>query len=162
MLAFWVGGGGDPGGVAPPVAGRYPGPAGAFAPGPAARRRHRRTLVEIDGEVHSVRSPDEAEVLLAQARADAEATASRTAKAALNRARDAQRRTGKLPTMEVAVPAIRVIGRPDPDIYALVVEAQQGVDEIYLRAAQAVELAWLARKAFFEQDEEDAIILLLH
>ncbi len=141
------------GGVAPPVA-RYP--AGGVA------KKHRRTLVEIDGQTHSVRNPEEAQALLVQARIDADANATRAAKTALNRARDQQRKTGKLPTLEVAVPAIRVIGRPDPEIRDLVIAAQQGVDEIYLRAAQAVELAWLARRAWYEQDEEDVAILLLH
>ncbi len=59
------------------------------------------------------------------------------------------------------MPALQVAAGADPDIAALVIEAQRGVDEIYLRAAQAVELAWLARRAYYEQDEEDVMTLLL-
>ncbi len=144
------------GGVTPPAR-PYPGPAGAGR----KRRITRRTLVEIDGETFTVRSVEEAEALLANAREQAEAVAPRIAKTALNKARDVERKTGKLPTLEVAVPALSVMAGADPDIAALVAAAQRGVDEIYLRAAQAVELAWLARRAYFEQDEEDVATLLL-
>lgn len=143
------------GGVTPPVVTPYPGAAGAV---PA--RKAKRTLVEIDGETFTVRSTAEAEALLANARVQAEAVAARVAKTALNKARDVERKTGTLPTLEIAVPELKSEG--DPDITALVIEAQRGVDEIYLRAAQAVELAYLARRAYYEQDEEDVSILLLH
>jgi hypothetical protein len=141
-------------GVTPPTPTVRPGA------GNAARRKPRRTLVEIDGETFTVRSVAEAEALLAQARATAEEVAPRVAKTALNKARDVERKTGKLPTLEVAVPELKATG--DDEIAALFVEAQRGVDEIYLRAAQAAELAWLARRAYYEQDEDDAMILLLH
>ena len=134
----------------------YPGAAGGVA-----GKKRKRTLVEIDGQTFEVRSVGEAQSLLAEARATAESVAARVAKTALNKARDVERKTGKFPTLEVAVPALQVAAGADPDIAALVIEAQRGVDEIYLRAAQAVELAWLARRAYYEQDEEDVATLLL-
>ncbi len=132
------------------------------SPGAGGKRRiPRRTLVEIDGETFVVRDMSEALALLANAREEAEQIAGRAAKTALNKARNVERKTGKLPTLEIAVPALSVAPGADPDIAAMVVEAQRGVDEIYLRAAQAVELAWLAKRAYYEQDEEDVATLLL-
>ena len=141
-----------------------PGPvSGGFGTGEAGRKRKKKhkTLVEIEGVEYVVRSEYEARELLAKHQGEIIARAEAAAKTALNKARDVERKTGRLPVLEVAIPEIEAEPGGDPDIIAMMVEAQRGVDEAYLRAAQSMELAFLAQRAYREQDEEEAITLLL-
>ncbi len=155
MLAFWGGGTGSIGTFVPPPVNPRP-----FGAGVAGRKR-RKYLIEIDGEQFVVNSEYEAQALIEQVNALAKQEAQAVAKTALNKARKVKRKTGVMPTLEIAVPEIRVL-EGDDDLSALIAAGQQALDEIYLRAAQAAEIAWLAHRAAYEQDEEDVVILLLN
>ncbi len=143
-------------GVTPPVTARQ------FGGGIAKKRRRRKTVVEIDGETFIVYDEAEAQALIDSAQELAQQQAVAAAKTALNRARKVRHKTGTMPALEVAVPEIRIVSGGYPDISELVTAAQRAMDEIYLRAAQTAELAWLAHREAFEQDEDDVAILLLH
>ncbi len=146
------------GGVTPPTV------SGIRPAGGGKRERQRRIIVEIDGEEFTVRSEAEAQALLNQANVIAKQQAEVAAKSALNRARKVRRKTGglRLPTLEVAIPEIRVKSpEANPDIAAMVLAAQQAMDEIYLRAAQAIEMAYLARREYEQSVDDDEIVLLL-
>ena len=137
-------------------------PPTGFAPGPAGKRRKRRkSVVEIDGEQFTVWDEGEAVALLEHARELAEQRAASAAKSALNKARKLRRQTGTMPVLEVAVPELKFVSG-DTDIRALVAQFQEAIDRLYLTTAREVEIAYyLRRKHQDEDDEEDAITMLL-
>ncbi len=158
LLAFWAGGAFGSTGVVvtPPVdtSFRIRNPAGAA-------KRERKTVVEIDGERFTVRDEAEARALLAQARELAEQQAPIAAKSALNKARKLKRKTGSMPTLEVAVPEIKFLSG-DPDIGDFITATQRMVDEIYLQAARVASVDLEIKQALMlAQDEDEALTLLL-
>ena len=148
-------------GVTPP-----PTPTSTVGGGGKRERQRRRIVVEIDGEEFVVQSEAEARALLAQTQALAQQQATIAAKAALNRARKLRRKTGglRLPTMEVAIPEIRVRApEANPDIAAMFVASQRAIDETYLRAAQALEMAYLAKREYLlGVDDDEVMTVLMH
>ncbi len=124
-------------------------------------KRERKTVVEIDGERFTVRDEAEARALLAQARELAEQQAPIAAKSALNKARKLKRKTGSMPTLEVAVPEIKFLSG-DPDIEDFIAATQRMVDEIYLQAARVASVDLEIKQALMlAQDEDEALTLLL-
>lgn len=141
----------------PAVVAPYPGPAGRSR----GRKRH-RSLVEIDGELHAVEGRAQAEALLEDIRAKAREEAPKAAKRALNRARKVERQTGEMPVVEVTPPQIRVVDATEALTADVERQAQQ-IAQIYQRALESAELAYRARRAYFEreQQEEDDIETLI-
>src|SRR6187399_2834123 len=92
--------------------------------GGKSKRKKQRSVVEIDGEQFIVNSEAEAQALLEQARELAEPQAVVAAKSALNKARKVKRKTGTMPTLEVAVPEIKFLSG-DPDVSDMVLAAQR-------------------------------------
>lgn len=136
----------------------YPGPAGKSKRG----RKPHRSVVEVDGELIAVTGREEAEALLERVRAKAVEEAPKAVKRALNKARDVERKTGALPEVYVEPPRIEAVEATDA-LTAVIDRINTEVARIYERAQRDAELALLARRHAFEQDEEEAIIsLLLH
>ena len=97
---------GDGSGFTPPPV--SPGFTISHPAGGKAKKRQ-RAVVEIDGEKFEVRSEAEAEALLERAQELAQEQAPIAAKSALNKARKLKRKTGAMPTLEVAVPELRLV-----------------------------------------------------
>lgn len=126
------------------------------------RRRFRRpVLVEIDGETFSVADADEALELLQKAREAATQAAPAVAKKALNKARDIERKTGELPALEVPTPTISADEWASAELKKMLEQAQADINAAYMQAARDAEIALLARRAYYAQDEEDALAVLL-
>jgi len=134
----------------------YPGPAGKSRRG----RKPHRSVVEIDGEMVAVTGRAEASALLENVKRRAEAEAPKAAKAALNRAREEERKTGVLPA--IYLEPLRVESVDGTVAFAAEVERiNAAVAKIYERAIRDAEIALLARRAAFERDEDDAMAMLL-
>jgi hypothetical protein len=132
------------------VPGTGPTPAGK------SKRRRKKTEVEIDGEVFTVETKEQATRLLEEARAEAERIAALT----VERAAKAERR----PTRKVLADARKALQVPvidaDEDLQSEVEALQQEIADIYTQALQTVEIAALMRKAEIEEDDEDVLLLL--
>jgi hypothetical protein len=125
-------------------------------PAGRSKRRRKKTEVEIDGEVFTVNSKEEATQLLEAARQEAE----KVAALAIERASKAERR----PARKVLADARKALQVPvidaDEALRAEVEKLQQEIADIYTQALQTVEIAALMRKAEIEEDDEDVLLLL--
>lgn len=132
---------------------KYPAPAGRS-------RRKRQSVVDVDGELVRVNSRAEADELLKRIRAQAKEEAPKAAKRALNKARDIARKEGVFPDVRVQPPRVEPVDTSDA-LAAMIERINADVAKEYERAQREAELAYLARKTYIEQDEEDALIALL-
>lgn len=115
----------------------------------AGRSRRRRYLVEIDGQDFEVSGIDEAQALLERAKAVATKAIEKASSAPSTRV--ARGRPG------IPRPVIRTA---DPELKAVVRQAQFEIAEIYDSAVRDMEIrALLAKRE--EEDEEEALIRLL-
>lgn len=130
-----------------------PTPSPTPTPTPAGHSRRRRLFVEIDGENFEVRDAQHAQALLDRARELAKSHAEELAKAALR----TNRKIGKKP---VSLPTPR-ISSPDPELREVVRQARKAINQVYRSAALDTELAMLMLRKMAEEDEEEAILLLL-
>lgn len=122
---------------------------------PAGRKRRRRYIVSIDGRDFEVDSAAEALNLLERAKAIAQKAAAEAAKQVLRR----KVRSGRKPTVQLRKPEIRTDA---PVADAQLMELRQEIAAIYDRAAVDAEIGYLFLKLLREeQDEEDALIVLL-
>jgi hypothetical protein len=121
--------------------------------GSPKRRRYR---LSIDGEEFDVRSPEEAQALLEQARQ----LAQERAETALQRANKAKgrRKTEILKDARKALPEPR-IEVDDQALQAMVQTMVGEISALYRSTLQAIEISALLRRV--EQDEEDALLALL-
>lgn len=140
----------------PAVVTPYPGAAGRSRRG----RRPHHSVIEVDGEIIRVEGYAQAEAILEQVKAKAREEAPKLAKRALNKARDVERKTGELPEIEVEPPVVRAVEATDA-FAEMVARGNAEIERIYEQAERDAELALRARRAYFEQDEEDAIMALL-
>lgn len=116
---------------------------------PAGRpRRHRRFLVEIDGQDFEVSGPQEAQALLDRAKAVATKAIEKASKAPT---RIAPGRPG------IPRPVIRTAS---PELRAVVQRASREISSLYDNAVRDLEIAALMAKRF-EDEEEEALIQLL-
>ena len=130
-------------------------------PAPAGRsRRKRQSVVDVDGEIVRVNSRAEADELLKRIRAQAKEDAPKAAKRALNKARDIARKEGVFPDVRVEPPRVEPVDTSYA-LAAMIERINADVAKEYERAQREAELAYLARKTYIEQDEEDALIALL-
>ena len=121
--------------------------------GSPKRRRYR---LSIDGEEFDVRSPEEAQALLEQARQ----LAQERAETALQRANKAKgrRKTEILKDARKALPEPRI--EVDDQALQAMVQAMVGeISALYRSALQAIEISALLRRV--EQDEEDALLAMM-
>jgi len=83
--------------------------------------------------------------------------ATRHAKELAEQAVQKSRKVGKKP---VALPTPQ-ISSPDPELRNVIREARQKINAVYRQAAIDTELALLMARKLAEEDEEEAILLLL-
>lgn len=120
---------------------------------PAGKPRPRRYFLEIDGQTFEVSSPAHAQAVLDRARELAQAHAEKLAQQVVPK----KRKTGKRP-VSLQTPQI---SSPDPELKEIVQQARQSINAIYRRAAIDAELALLLLQRMAEEDEEDALLLLM-
>jgi hypothetical protein len=116
-------------------------------------KRHRRLYVEIDGQQFEVDSPNHAVALLERAKEMARAHAQELAAQTV----PTSRKVGKRP---VAIPTPRITS-PDPELRQVVREARKSFNDLYRETAIEVELAYLMARKLAEEDEEEALLLLM-
>lgn len=122
-----------------------------------AGRKRRRYVVEVDGQTFEVASVAEAQAVLDQARALAEAHAQSQVQRSVKRAR---RRGKALRELTLELPSIETQSLV---LEPLIAQAQADIRAIYERIARDAEIRELMRIKLVEEDEEDAIVtLLLH
>jgi trans-2-enoyl-CoA reductase len=112
-------------------------------------------FVEIDNETFEVRDAQHAQALLDRAREMAQVHAQKLAEKMVSR--ETNRKVGKKP---VSLPTPR-ISSPDPELREVVRQARKAINEVYRSAAIDTELAMLMLRKVQEEDEEEAILLLL-
>lgn len=129
--------------------------------GQQRRRRHKKYIVEIDGEQFSVANVAEAQELLAEAQSVAEQKAQQELDKALeSRMRPNKLRrviVHKLQTPEIRIPDSEI----DPIASQIEVQAQEfrkRVSELYADIVRSAEIGVLLRR---QQDEEDDFIISL-
>lgn len=123
-----------------------PEPESTQKPAGRSKRPRRRLLVEINGQDFEVSSPDEARVLLDQAREVAQHAIEKARAAPVRVARGIQR-----PNITTAAPELKQV----------VAEARREIVGLFDGLARDIEIAALMRKRFEEQDEEEALIRFL-
>jgi hypothetical protein len=132
------------------VPGTGPTPAGK------SKRRRKKTQVEIDGEIFTVNSKEEATQLLEAAKQEAE----KVAALAVDRASKATRR----PARKVLADAKKALQVPvidaDEDLRSEVDKLREEITQMFQNALQTVEIAALMRKAEIEEDDEDVLLLI--
>lgn len=121
---------------------------------PAGRKtRRRRYYVEIDGRPFEVSGAEHARALLERAKETAQAHAEQLARE-------------KVPTVikrgskPVALPTPKITTN-DPELKQVVHEARTQINQVYRNAAIDAELALLLARRLAEEDEEEAILLLM-
>jgi len=123
-------------------------------PPPSAHgSRRRRKFIEIDDKLFEVRDAQHAQALLERAREVAVRHAQELAAETV----PATRKMGKKP-VRLRTPAI---SSPDPELAPVIRQARKAINEVYRSAAIDAELALLLARALEEQDEEDALLLLM-
>jgi hypothetical protein len=115
-------------------------------------RRKQRLYVEIDNQYFPVKSFQEAQQLLLQARALAE----RQSEEKSERVTKVLRKKAKVPTVKIQAPVIEVA----PELKANLAPLINDIDRLYKQAAQVAELRLLM--ALAEDDEDDDVFLLLN
>jgi hypothetical protein len=118
-----------------------------------AGRKKRRYVVEIDGQQFQVDSPSHAVALLERAKELARVHAEELAAKAV----PTSRKVGKRP---VAIPTPRITS-PDPELRHVVREARKSFNDLYRETAIEVELAYLMARKLADEDEEEALLLLM-
>jgi hypothetical protein len=121
---------------------------------PAGRSKRKRSFVEIDGQQFEVRNAQHARALLERAREVAVTHAKELAAEIV--AREANRKSTKpvrLPTPSITTEA--------PELQEVVREARKSFNELYRSTAIDTELALLLARKLADEDEEDALLLLL-
>jgi hypothetical protein len=126
-------------------------------------RRHRRIVVEIDGELFEVRSEQEGIRLLQQARELAQATADHAATAAVAKAEKSRRPQTRARALAMRVPTLKLVDADysDADVQrmqAQVDAARVAIEETYARAMRMAQAAFIANR---DRDEEDTVAALL-
>lgn len=122
--------------------------------GGSAKRQHRRRhLVEIDGQYFEVDGPAEAEALLKRAADLAEQAAEQTAVRNVKRVKRGKR---------VVEPALPTIATDSPELQSVVDTYREEIQAIYKRIAVDAELRELMRLQMLDDDDEEAIFVLLH
>jgi uncharacterized membrane protein len=129
---------------------------GVVPAGKSPGRKRKKTEVEIDGQVYTVETKEDASRLLESAKQAAEEAAA----LAIERASKAERR----PTRKVLADARKALQAPvidaDEALRSEVEALQQEIADIYSQALQTVEIAALMRKAEIEEDDEDVLLLI--
>lgn len=120
---------------------------------PAGRSKRRHYFVEIDGQGFEVRDVQHAQALLDRAREMATRHAQELAAAVVQPARKQGRKPVALPTPK--------IDSPDPELTEVIRQARKAINEVYRSAALDTELAMLLARAMAEEDEEEALLLLM-
>jgi len=121
-------------------------------PGHAGKKR-RRYYVEIDGQRFEVANATEAYALLARARAVAERAAELAADKVV------EKRTDRPRVSRVALIPPKVTASPELELDLAPIREQ--LANVYENAAAVAELRLLMLKALADEDEEDAIFLLM-
>lgn len=122
---------------------------------PAGRPKRRRYYVEIDGQPFEVRDAQHAQALLDRARELARTHAQELASEIVSR--ETIRKTGRKP---VALPTPKITS-PDPELRQVVQQARMAINEVYRSAAIDTELAVLLARQLSDEDDEDALLLLM-
>jgi hypothetical protein len=117
------------------------------------KTRRKRYYVEIDGQSFPVESIQQAQALLDRAKALARNHAQRIASEIIPSVNRAGTKPIALPT-----PTIR---SPDPELREAIRATHEVINEVYRTVALDTELALLLARSIEEQDEEDALLLLL-
>lgn len=120
---------------------------------PAGKARRRRYFLEIDGQTFEVRDASHAQALLDRAREIARSHAEELAAKALKIPRKVGRKPVALPTPKIA--------SPNPELKEVVRQARKAINEVYRSAAIDTELAALMARRLAEEDEEEALLLLM-
>lgn len=126
-----------------------------FAQEPAGRHKRLRYYVEIDDQQFQVDSPQEAVLILLQAKDLAPISAERAAKLVLRKQLKRHRR----PQINLKPPKIETNAPVTEQLVAI----RSDIEAIYHDIAITQELAYLFRKQLqIEQDDDEDVILLLH
>lgn len=121
---------------------------------PAGRPiRRKRYYIEIDGQTFDVPSIADAETLLTRAKALALNHAQQAAEHIVSRGTQSGSKPIALPT-----PTIR---SPNPELRDLIHETHEIINNVYRSTAIDAELAALLTRALAEQDEEEALLVLM-
>ena len=121
--------------------------------GGSAKRKHRkRYFVEIDGQYFEVDSQAEAEDTLRRALSIAEVVAAQATERSAKRIRRGKK---ALP------PALPVIDS-SPEVASVVDEYRERINAVYRQIAVDAELRELMRLKMMDDDDEEAIFVLLH
>ncbi len=126
-------------------------------PAGSSRSKHKakkRYFVEIDGQQFAVSDASQAVELLQRARAIAESQAEQKAAVAEKRLKAKPR----IPVVRLGTPVISVSPELRKDAAPLIAD----IERLYAKAAEIAELRLLmAKQLADEQDEEDALLLLI-
>jgi hypothetical protein len=120
---------------------------------PAGRSKRKHYFVDIDDQTFEVSSPAHAKALLERARD----VAARHAQEIAAQAVQSTRKMGKKP---IALPTPKITS-PDPELREIVSAARRSINDLYRSAAIDVELAVLLARKLADEDEEDALLLLM-
>lgn len=120
---------------------------------PAGRSRRRRYFLEIDGQTFEVQDASHAQAVLERAQEVAREHAQELVRKALQ----SSRKMGRKP---IALPTPRIVS-PDPELKEIVQQARKSINEVYRSAAIDTELAVLMARRLAEEDEEEALLLLM-
>lgn len=124
----------------------------ASPPAGTSGGKRRRFLVHIDGQDFPVDSPSHAVALLDRAREIAEAHAEKVASETVSR------ETNRVRPVRFPVPDIST---PDLELRDVVQTASEAIRETYRTAAIDTELALLMARQLSDEDDEDALLLLM-
>jgi hypothetical protein len=119
-------------------------------PTPAGRKRY---FVEIDDQTFEVRDAQHAIALLERARE----VAARHAQELAAKAVQTTRKVGKKP---IPLPTPR-IASPNPELRQAVQRARKAINQVYRETALDAELALLLARRLADEDEEEALLLLM-
>jgi hypothetical protein len=123
---------------------------------PAGRKtRKRRFYVEIDDQQFEVTDANHARALFDRVREVAKSHAEQLASEMVSR--ETNHKVGKKP---IALPTPR-IASPDPELRQVVQEARVAINELYRSTSLDTELALLLARRLADEDEEEAILLLM-
>jgi hypothetical protein len=129
-------------------------PPNTVAEGPTPAGKHRkRYFVEVDGQIFEVGDVQHAQALLDRAREVALRHAQELAAKAVPIRRKVGRKAIPLPTPRIS--------SPDPELKEIVREARQKINAVYKQAAVDTELAYLMARQLEQEDEEEALLLLM-
>jgi hypothetical protein len=122
-------------------------------PTPAGRKTKRRYYVEIDGQPFEVADVHHAQALLERARETAKAHAEQLALAIVPKTRKVGKRPVALKTPSIS--------SPDPELREVIQSARVAINQVYRDASIDTELALLLARRLADEDEEEALLLLM-